>query len=137
MPKKSGKIKYSKESLTPLQRKTVSRERDISWRRREARVFKHDFSFLTMCALCFMFIFIVWGIDDPIEIFDRFVDIVMGYSKAVVWVKEFWDVFCGDNFGLIGWLIEKIFKVEVTFGWSDVFSYIFSGLFSGKFPGGS
>ena len=91
--------------------------------RKELKIWRRN-SLVVLLAMGFLFIYIVFDIDDPIEIFDYLVGSIKLYSKSVVWVKDFWEVFCTD-LGIFGWLIEKIFKVEVNFGIADVFDFFF------------
>ena len=115
------KKECSKDTRTiQYRRKKSTRSESMRRDRQDNRVFRQN-SMLVLLVLAFLFIFIVFGVDDPIDIYDHFLNIIFLYSHAVSWVKESWNIFHNGGSGFIGWLIEKIFNVEITFGISDVF----------------
>ena len=124
MGKFSQKSKYrgfdSQRSVSVRQR--IARK-DASLRndRRETYVWRRG-GFLVTLAIGFLIFYIVFDMDDPIEIFDHCVGIIKLYSGSVAWVKGWFEAFYGD-LGILGWLIEKIFSVDVDFDLLDFFRF--------------
>lgn len=81
-------------------------------------------SLLSMLVLGFLFFYIVFGIEDPIEIYDKIVWLIQKYSKLCHWVTEIWDKLGDsstsmfDSNGILMWIISKLLGKEITF--SDV-----------------
>ena len=85
----------------------------------------HDVAFieswLTTIVLGFLAIYILFGVDDPIEVYDKLVWLIQRYSQLCHWVTEIWDKLTSadasafDSNGILMWIISKITGKEITF----------------------
>ena len=78
-------------------------------------------SWLTTIVLGFLAIYILFGVDDPIEVYDKLVWLIQRYSQLCHWVTEIWDKLTSvdasafDSNGILMWIISKITGKEITF----------------------
>ena len=88
------------------------------------------YSSLAAIAFVILVFYILFEVDDPIEIFDGGVQIIQRYSQVCGWVTALWDVLTVkfDNVGIIPWIISELTGKDFHF--VDL-EYIIDKIFSG------
>ena len=93
-------------------------------------------SLVSIVAVGFLVFYIVFGIDDPIEIYDALVDKVVKFAKLTSLTADVWEKFTSSN---LDFLEYNGSLIEIPKDWSDhflspgeMFKYVLGFLFPDK-----